>query len=149
MARHRVLDLGHNEIESARAIATEFAHCTRLVSLDLRNNFLGSNREWEWVACFPVLAHLNLACNMLGDEGIITIDRSLSACASLARVEFDSNQIGEHGAEALAEWLYSAPSLVDLHHGINNLGDGGAIAVTRIPSLRLFRTSGMAMRRTG
>eukprot|EP00446_Apocalathium_sp_SHHI-4_P009045 CAMPEP_0177153396 /NCGR_PEP_ID=MMETSP0367-20130122/1055_1 /TAXON_ID=447022 ORGANISM="Scrippsiella hangoei-like, Strain SHHI-4" /NCGR_SAMPLE_ID=MMETSP0367 /ASSEMBLY_ACC=CAM_ASM_000362 /LENGTH=1164 /DNA_ID=CAMNT_0018598549 /DNA_START=58 /DNA_END=3555 /DNA_ORIENTATION=+ len=82
------------------------------------------------VTDMPVLTHLNLNNNLLGDAGVEMLFRALvDANSSVVHVALASNGIGDEGATTIALNLGSLPRLTSLELCDNFIQERGSIAI--------------------
>ena len=116
------LDLAGNHmgVEACKHLCRNLADpasaaATSLTALSLRDNSLG-----PWMSPIvsalsghrqSALAHLDLGCNNLCDEGAKALAPGLARNHSLTRLDLDSCNIGASGFAALSKGLINCPSL--------------------------------------
>ncbi|GLI70444.1 hypothetical protein VaNZ11_015357 [Volvox africanus] len=101
------------------------------ISLSLRGNrlspFAGPHLERLLSLC-PRLQRLNLASNSLGNDGAVSLSRCLAYCTDLRELDVRSNSIGDIGLMALAGVLHMVHTLELFLLWGNNFGLGACRA---------------------
>lgn len=104
-----------------------------LTALSLRGNrlsaFSGPTLERLLSLC-PRLHRLNLAANQLANDGCVALARCLPYCPQLQALDVRGNGVGDVGLSALAGVLPLVPSLQELTVWGNDFGPGGARALS-------------------
>lgn len=81
----------------------------------------------------PVLTHVNLCHNNLGDAGVEALFAGLVAAgSSVVHVAVSSNNLGDAGMEAIARSLASLPQLTSLELCNNFIQERGSIALADV-----------------
>lgn len=120
---------GHLSLPSEVDVSNLFGVATSvdLQHLDLSPaNLLGMPHVQD----MPVLTHVNLNFNHLGDAGVELLFKGLvDAGASVVHVSLASNNIGDEGATCIATALGSLPRLTSLELCNNSIQERGSIAL--------------------
>lgn len=114
---------GEVDISQAFAVAT---------SVDLQHLELSSVHleKLSQVQDMPVLTHINLNHNLLGDAGVDMLFKALvEVGSSVVHVALASNGIGDEGATTIAVSLGSLPRLTSLELCDNFIQERGSIAI--------------------
>ena len=138
MSRLEQLLLGHNPIGSGGAVKLIKALCgSGVKELRLGNTGIG---EPECEALCELLksshsrnttlAHLSLASNTIGEEGVTAVARMLAENKSLTGLWLFGCHISGQGASELAAALYKNSTLKDLYMQRNPIGVEGASSMS-------------------
>ena len=103
--------------------------CTNLLSLNLRDNSIGSDGAVvlaEGLKCCTNLQTLNLSLNSIGSDGAVALAEGFKCLTNLQTLEIDSNNIGSDVAVALAEGFKCLTNLQTLEIDSNSIGSDGA-----------------------
>ena len=105
--------------------------CTNLHTLDIRHNFIGLAAALAGgLKSCTNLQTLDISMNNIGSDGAAALAEGLKSCTNLQTLSIGLNNIGSDGAAALAEGLKSSTNLQDLSIGTNNIGGSvGAAAL--------------------
>lgn len=125
------LNLGSNQIDrGVGSLASALKYNNTLKSLDLNNNYIGYDTQYQAVKMLAQsltvntsLKSLDLSDNFIEDEGAISLANSLGNLTSL---NLEGNHIKDAGAVHLASVLETNRTLTFLNLESNEIGDIGA-----------------------
>ena len=123
-----VICKGHDK----ESLCTALKCCTYLQTLDLSDNYIGSDGAValaEGLKCCAIIQTLNLSSNSVGSDGTVALAEGLKCYTNLETLDISHNSIGSDGAVALAEGLKCCANLQELNLSSNSIGSDGAVAL--------------------
>ena len=125
-------NIGSRTIDDIATLTDGLKHCTKLQTLDLSSNELGSpgiELLAKGLKLFKHLQFLNLSDNNIKSDGAKSLAEGLQCCTILQNLVLNVNAIGSAGATALFAGLKGCSRLENLHLRQNYIGSEGAKAV--------------------
>ena len=124
------IDISDNglKVEWIESLVQDLGHCPNLTQVDLRYNDIDDEGSKIITKLFKShkIVSLNLSCNNIGDEGVISIANALSHNPNLTFFDLSTNNFGNEGIIKIGNALSQCPNLTNLNLSYNKFGDEGA-----------------------
>ncbi|CAF0709629.1 unnamed protein product [Brachionus calyciflorus] len=116
------LDISENQLEDLDV----FEKLINLKSLNISNNYLGTNGISNTLKNLSNLTKLNISSNYIGLESADSVSENLKYLTNLKILNISNNELGDEGTRSISESLKKFQNLTKLDFSGNNTKSSGA-----------------------